>query len=88
MSTRDDDRAAGKVWREFGLRKALSEMPSDSPGRRVVEALLAGEARGDIPTESFTQVDLVHQLERLASLRERGQLTEAEFATAKAKLLG
>ena len=88
MSAHDDDRAAGKVWREFGLRKALADMPSDSPGRRVVEALLAGEARGDIPTESFAQVDLVYQLERLASLRERGQLTEAEFATAKAKLLG
>jgi hypothetical protein len=30
----------------------------------------------------------VDELERLASLRERGLLTEAEFAAAKARLLG
>jgi hypothetical protein len=29
------------MWREFGLRNALAHMPANSPGRPVVEALLA-----------------------------------------------
>jgi voltage-gated potassium channel len=40
-----------------------------------------GEARASAP-------GLVDELERLASLRERGHLTEAEFSAAKGKLLG
>jgi hypothetical protein len=32
--------------------------------------------------------DVVEQLEALADLRERGHLTDAEFAAKKAKLLG
>jgi Short C-terminal domain len=31
----------GDQWREFGLRNALAHMPQDSPGRAVIEALLA-----------------------------------------------
>lgn len=41
-----------------------------------------GGAMGDAPG------DVVSQLERLADLRERGHLSEAEFATEKARLLG
>jgi len=32
--------------------------------------------------------DLTAQLDRLAAMRERGQLTDEEFVAAKAKLLG
>jgi hypothetical protein len=32
--------------------------------------------------------DLSAQLDQLAAMRDRGQLTDAEFAAAKAKLLG
>jgi hypothetical protein len=32
--------------------------------------------------------DLTEKLDRLASLRHRGQLTDEEYAAAKAKLLG
>lgn len=35
------DRSEGDLWREFGLRNALAHMPHSSPGRAVIEALLA-----------------------------------------------
>src|SRR5437763_1305402 len=43
-----DDSAEGAMWREFGLRKALANMPADSPGRAVIETLLA---RGTLTPE-------------------------------------
>jgi hypothetical protein len=45
---RKDNDAEGAMWREFGLRRALANMPADSPGRPVVEALLA---RGTLSPE-------------------------------------
>ena len=83
----DDDRAEGAMWREFGLRKALANMPADSPGRAVVEALLARDAEARPGPAAANGGDLPSQLERLASLRERGQLTQEEFESAKHKLL-
>jgi Short C-terminal domain len=65
--------------REIGLRSALAHMPADSPGRAVIEALLAGG--GDMPSE------LPDQLERLSALRDQGYLTDQEFEAAKRKLL-
>ena len=125
-SKTDDDRAEGAMWRDFGLRKALANMPADSPGRgviqallargslteeegrrfktqglrtalanmpadspgrTVVEALLAREADAETTSPPASDRDLPEQLERLASLRDRGQLTDAEFHAAKQKLL-
>ena len=88
MSPHNDDFAEGVRWREFGLRNALAHMPADSPGRSVIEALLARDAAAGSPSTPEVGGDLVGQLERLASLRERGQLTQAEFELAKQKLLG
>src|SRR5438067_11280071 len=48
MGNRDSETAEGALWREFGLRKALANMPSHSPGRAVIEALLA---RGTLTPE-------------------------------------
>ena len=48
MGNRDRETAEGALWREFGLRKALANMPSHSPGRAVIEALLA---RGTLTPE-------------------------------------
>lgn len=45
---RKADDPEGRTWREFGLTQALRNMPSDSPGRAVVEALLA---RGTLTPE-------------------------------------
>jgi hypothetical protein len=41
-----------------------------------------------IPGGAATDADPVGQLERLATLREKGVVTEAEFQAAKAQLLG
>ena len=83
----EDDRAEGAMWREFGLRNALANMPAGSPGRAVVEALLARDANAGTTPAPSSGGDLASQLERLVSLRERGQLTQEEFESAKRKLL-
>jgi hypothetical protein len=41
----------------------------------------------DVRSAAHRVTDLVDQLERLASMRERGYLTDDEFAAAKAQLL-
>lgn len=46
---------------------------------------MGGAAPEDAPAQSQ---GLVHELERLAALKERGHLTEEEFTAAKRKLLG
>jgi Short C-terminal domain len=48
MGNRESESAEGAMWREFGLRRALANMPSHSPGRPVIEALLA---RGTLTAE-------------------------------------
>jgi hypothetical protein len=48
MGARENESAEGAMWREFGLRKALANMPRHSPGRAVIEALLA---RGTLTPE-------------------------------------
>jgi Short C-terminal domain len=83
----DEDRVEGAMWREFGLRNALANMPADSPGRAVVEALLARDTKAGKTQAPANEGDLPAQLERLAALRERGQLTQEEFEAAKRKLL-
>src|ERR1700694_5226102 len=48
MEGRENERGEGAMWREFGLRQALASMPRHSPGRAVIEALLA---RGTLTPE-------------------------------------
>jgi hypothetical protein len=43
---------------------------------------------GKTPEPEEHEGDLVKQLERLGVLRDEGVLTDEEFATAKARLLG
>jgi hypothetical protein len=94
MRKREEDRDEDLMWREFGLRNALAHMPSGSPGRAVIESLLArgtlaGEASAERVSKSTpaASADFVDRLERLGSLHERGQLTDQEFEAAKRKLL-
>ncbi len=56
--------------------------------RQAVEQALAGTGAARVETTPEAPVDLADQLERLAGLRERGILTDAEFAAQKARLLG
>src|SRR4051812_14284034 len=52
LGSRHDD-AEGAMWREFGLRRALANMPRRSPGRAVIEALLA---RGSLTEEEERRI--------------------------------
>jgi hypothetical protein len=63
-------------------------MPADSPGRAVVEALLAREPQPETSSPPNAGGQFLEQLERLAALHERGRLTDSEFEAAKHKLLG
>jgi Lon protease-like protein len=98
-SLTDED---GRRFKMEGLRTALAHIPPDEPGRAVVEDLLARErARAAATSEAevaetpadepvaqpAARTDLTQQLERLASLHERGHLTSSEFEAAKRKLL-
>lgn len=70
-----------------GSRDVLAQM-NTGRGKAFADAfhsLRAGTAQST-STQSSTD-DLVSQLERLATLRERGVLSEEEFDTAKARLL-
>lgn len=40
------------------------------------------------PTTQGAQLDVIEQLTKLADLKDRGVLTDEEFATQKAKVLG
>ncbi len=53
----------------------------------AVFALRSGTVAPPAPTASAPVADLADQLRKLADLRDRGILTEDEFATQKAKLL-
>ncbi len=91
----------GRRFKAHGLRRALASMPPDSPGRAVVEAILAQESHlqadptavteDDLPSPivsaDMSRPDVVEQLERLAALHTSGQLDDAEFETAKRRLL-
>jgi len=79
--------------------KFLAMADEKSYGKLVKQTNNAAvKSREDIAIEEFTstnknkseeseQSDFISELERLASLKEKGLLTEEEFVTAKAKLL-
>jgi hypothetical protein len=63
------------VWLEFIRRKTLEQFPDEPPPRLSVHLPWQGRGRAG-------------ELERLAALRERGVLSQAEFDQEKAALLG
>lgn len=48
----------------------------------------AGAPSNPAPQNAETATDVVSQLERLAALKEKGILSDEEFAAQKAKILG
>ena len=60
---------------------------SESTVRSSSDPELAAQMLSSFAPQSAS-ADPIGQLERLAALRESGALTEAEFAAAKARLLG
>lgn len=72
--------APGASWNGFGdVRQAVAVTEAYTPAKRAAEAPMSPTVRDD--------ADLVTQLERLSGLRTLGELTDDEYAAAKAKLL-
>lgn len=61
---------------------------SNRVSRRQANRWAAQEQNEQPQMEEPAQDDLSAQLNRLSSMRQSGQLTDEEFAAAKAKLLG
>lgn len=77
-----------RVWdgaSYFTLKLVLKH--SIEPFVKTVQAMMAETRHRKQRETSGTPTDLASQLERLADLKDRGVLTEAEFAAQKAKLL-
>ena len=83
-------RSEDEMWREFGLRNALARMPRRSPGRAIVETLLA---RGSLSEEEGRRFKIEGLRNALAHMppdepgravvealltRERGRLAAAD----------
>jgi putative oligomerization/nucleic acid binding protein len=62
--------------------------PSLSTGDPQLDELQILEKGGQLPSDAPPQVDPVEQLEKLTELKEKGALTDAEFETQKARILG
>ncbi|HEU4676098.1 MAG TPA: SHOCT domain-containing protein [Motilibacteraceae bacterium] len=86
--------SSGVLWSSVTLtvagNRAVIEQLDKTDGKRMVDAIRlavaaahARTATGGAPAEP----DVVSQLERLGELRDRGVLTDAEFAAKKAELL-
>ena len=72
------------VGAELLRRQALREFPDSSPG----ELRQRLRDRRETKSRSASASATVGQLERLDALRESGALSDAEFAAAKAEILG
>ena len=75
-----------------GTATSVSNRVSRRQGERWAqqgaEQQAAYQEQAPAPAPAAPQVDVVEQLARLGDLRDKGVLTEEEFAAQKAKLLG
>lgn len=85
----------------YAVRDLLMPLVSEARQKKLVERqsqyinvnpiggmVAAGMAAPQAPAASGPPIDTADQLRKLAELREQGILTDEEFATQKAKLLG
>ncbi|NOK62688.1 MAG: hypothetical protein GFH27_549293n66 [Chloroflexi bacterium AL-W] len=66
----------------------LGSQVGKNVGGAILDTFTGGESAGAPATASTETEDVLMQLEKLSQLRDKGILTEEEFAAAKAKLLG
>jgi len=57
-------------------------------GGTLLDKMSAAEHSYSAPTAKTSSADVIKELERLAELREAGVLSDDEFKTLKAKMLG
>jgi Short C-terminal domain len=80
---------ASAVFIDLGITDAITDMHREYPASFVVPlAAIEGAGAASAPTDAAGAVDSIYtDLERLADLRDRGILTDAEFEAQKKKLL-
>jgi hypothetical protein len=80
--------AFGVVMLSFTFAALVLVLFRDAKPRAAASAAETAEARDDEGSVPQTTARMLSDIERLAALKERGALTDKEFATQKAKLLG
>lgn len=71
-----------------GIRRYQQRKQQDEYDREQYEAARQEAAAGERATPASGNEDVVTELQKLAELRKTGALTEAEFESAKTRLLG
>ena len=75
-----DEKVFKKIQSKFGLTE-------EQKGAAAFNQIKGSQENKNNEVNSESKVDLVKELEKLGALKEKGLLTDEEFATAKAKLL-
>jgi hypothetical protein len=70
------------------LEKAMRDLHIEKQTRTAADKEIAGEPAAASPGTPTGEVDYLVQIEKLASLRDAGVLTEEEFSAKKSQLLG
>jgi hypothetical protein len=86
MQRRQQDKAQGQYEQE--QYQAAQQQAQIDAAAQAAAAQYAPPAAAAAPAAPATGVDIVGELQKLASLKDAGVLSDDEFAAAKAKLLG
>src|SRR5919199_6852839 len=79
-------RSEDEMWREFGLRNALAHIPRRSPGRAVIEALLARGSLGEEEGRRFKIEGLRNALAHMPPDEPGRAVVEALLARERGRL--
>ncbi len=86
--------ALGATWIELTRRQTLAEFPDSGDGTLIADTRArmtswweSRRASADSPTEA-PSTDVTSRLASLADLHAKGELTDEEYASAKARVLG
>jgi Short C-terminal domain len=86
MRRRPIARAAVRTTAVVGTAAVVGGHMANKQAAQAQQA--AGEAPAPAPAPEAAPPDPIEQLTQLAALKESGALTEAEFETQKARILG
>lgn len=77
-----------KAQDQYDQQQAEAQQQQAQIDAAAQQAVAQQQAAAPAPAAPAASVDIVAELQKLSSLKDAGVLTDAEFAAAKAKLLG
>ncbi|MFI2704009.1 SHOCT domain-containing protein [Cellulosimicrobium composti] len=86
--SRRQNAKAQQSWDAQQAQAAQEQARIEAAAQQAAAQQAAAQQAAAAPAAPAAQEDLLGQLERLGQLHASGVLTDAEFAAAKAKLLG